>query len=44
MALKMTNREVDGVSVMQLDRHIVLASRGRVRSARHAAGILPNAQ
>ncbi|HJY89875.1 MAG TPA: hypothetical protein VJ255_06325 [Candidatus Acidoferrum sp.] len=24
MALKMTNREVDGVSVMELDRHIVL--------------------
>jgi hypothetical protein len=24
VALKMTNREVDGVSVMELDRHIVL--------------------
>jgi hypothetical protein len=35
----MTNREVDGVSVMELDRHIVL---GEPRSSAERAAIIPS--
>jgi hypothetical protein len=38
VALKMTNREVDGVSVMELDRHIVL---DEPRSSAERSPMLP---